>query len=372
MSPTKTIVFISAVIVALLIGWSSLLPPAIYSSAGWFALWVIIGIVVTFGIIKSRLWKNLPLFALHLSLLLMIVGGILTSTTSKHGTLYLFPSLTTDSFISENGKIERLPAPVTLLSFRTEYYPDLNAPKDYRSEVLIASSDTMHISMNHIGRYKNYRFYQNSYDEEGASILSVTYDPIGIPIVYAGFLLFAIGGLVYLIRNYLRLSLISLALLAVAYISLIVWLKMKNSGTDPVLPVLDSPWLSIHVSLVMVSYILLGITMPLALTGLLMPKKRERLMSTTMSIVAPGTYLLGLGIIAGAMWANVSWGRYWAWDPKETWALVTMLLYCLPMHRYFGLRKHPIATDIYLVFIFLSIIMTYLGVNYLPSLHAYN
>lgn len=137
------------------------------------------------------------------------------------------------------------------------------------------------------------------------------------------------------------------------------------------MPVLASPWLSVHVSLVMASYAILGFTMPAALSALLMPRHRRQLTSFAMSLLGPGTYLLGLGIITGAMWANVSWGRYWAWDPKETWALVTMLLYAVPLHRRLKLQTAPFACDLYLIFCFLSILMTYFGVNYLPSLHAY-
>lgn len=315
---------------------------------------------------------NIPLLLVHLSFLFIIAGGICTAISSKHGTLYLQPSSTTNSYISDDGKLEKLPAPVTLLSFTTEYYPDSGFPKDYRSEVLVANSDTMHISMNHIGRYKNYRFYQNSFDDQGGSILTVNYDPIGIPIVYAGFLLFATGGIAYLIRNYHTSTLVAFGFLLVTWLISVTWLRMKNSSMDPVLPVLDSWWLPVHVSLIIVAYIMLALTMPMAIAALLLPHKREQLLSNSIRLIAPGVYMLGLGIIAGAMWANVSWGRYWGWDPKETWALITMLLFSIPLHRCFRFRKHPKACAIFLILVFLSIPMTYFGVNYLDSLHAYN
>ncbi|MDE7097098.1 MAG: cytochrome c biogenesis protein CcsA, partial [Muribaculaceae bacterium] len=141
---------------------------------------------------------------------------------------------------------------------------------------------------------------------------------------------------------------------------------------SPVMPVLASPWLSVHVSLVMLAYSVLGFTLPVSVTALIVSSGRERLTTLSVALLAPGIFLLGLGIITGAMWANVSWGRYWAWDPKETWSLVTLLLYSIPLHRYFGMRRQPIFCCLYLIFAFLSIIMTYFGVNYLPSLHAYN
>lgn len=166
--------------------------------------------------------------------------------------------------------------------------------------------------------------------------------------------------------------LVVLAMLSASFLILVAWLGMKDPVMTPVMPVLASPWLSIHVSLMMVSYAVLGFTLPVALIALIKPDERERLTSFAITLIKPGTYLLGLGIITGAMWANVSWGRYWAWDPKETWALVTMLLYSIPLHSYFNMRRHSLTCDIYLIFIFFSIIMTYFGVNYLPSLHAYN
>lgn len=163
-----------------------------------------------------------------------------------------------------------------------------------------------------------------------------------------------------------------LGMLAASFLYLVAWIGQKDPVIGPVMPVLASPWLSIHVSLVMTSYAILGFTLPVAVNALLMPRLRGELTSFAISLLGPGTYLLGLGIITGAMWANISWGRYWAWDPKETWALVTMLLYALPLHRRLRLRSNPKVCHIYLILAFTSILMTYFGVNYLPSLHAYN
>ena len=147
---------------------------------------------------------------------------------------------------------------------------------------------------------------------------------------------------------------------------------MKDPVLSPVMPVLASPWLSVHVSLVMLAYAVLGFTLPVGVSALALPGQRERLASLAVSLLGPGIFLLGLGIITGSMWANVSWGRYWAWDPKETWSLVTLMLYSIPLHRYFRMRRRPIFCCIYLILAFSSIIMTYFGVNLLPSLHAYN
>ncbi|MDE5870821.1 MAG: cytochrome c biogenesis protein CcsA, partial [Muribaculaceae bacterium] len=166
--------------------------------------------------------------------------------------------------------------------------------------------------------------------------------------------------------------LVALGMAGASFLLLVAVLGMKDPVLSPVMPVLASPWLSIHVSLVMLAYAVLGFTLPVAITALLVSSQRDRLIRLAMSLLAPGVFLLGLGIITGAMWANVSWGRYWAWDPKETWSLVTMLLYSIPLHKYFRMQRLPIFCSIYLILAFSSIIMTYFGVNLLPSLHAYN
>ena len=639
MGRTEIIVFVSAVAVALMIGLSSLLPAEIYSSTIWHILWISIAAALISGIIMGRLWRNGPAFIMHIALLTMIAGGFCTSLFSRRGTLHLFPSQTADRFISSDGKMEKLPYAVTLLSFAPEYYPGMNFPKDFRSELKTASGDTMHISMNHIGRLGDYRFYQTSYDDQGGTVLTVTHDPAGIAVTYMGFLLFAIGGLAWLLRSagtarkgmrkpvvillflicagmgdahavpavdtrtadslatrqvlfngetvsfaafadrltykltgrgsvgqlppeafvaslikyreewskvpflkiknkglrealavdgkyasfaslydengeyipariyeggsgpldkdiialdekiallidlwsgelftplpsdsdrlrsdfsikseifYHRVNpvkvlficailtvalilltqilkknvpffpitallgltgifafawlwyisgsvplsatadimefvgicmillsgvaawrnesplLVALGMASASFLLLVAMLGMKDPVLSPVMPVLASPWLSVHVSLVMLAYAVLGFTLPVSITALALPSQRDRLVRLAMTLLAPGVYLLGLGIITGAMWANVSWGRYWAWDPKETWSLVTLLLYSIPLHRYFKMRRLPIFCGIYLILAFSSIIMTYFGVNLLPSLHAYN
>ncbi|WP_302314800.1 cytochrome c biogenesis protein, partial [uncultured Muribaculum sp.] len=112
-------------------------------------------------------------------------------------------------------------------------------------------------------------------------------------------------------------------------------------------------------------------TMLNGIVALAMKRERERLMAMSTVLLYPGVVLLGIGIFAGAVWANVSWGRYWGWDPKETWALITFLVYAVPLHTSIAKLRTPLNFHIYLILAFLTVIMTYFGVNLLPSLHAY-
>ena len=83
--------------------------------------------------------------------------------------------------------------------------------------------------------------------------------------------------------------------------------------------------------------------------------------------------LLAIGIFLGAIWANVSWGNYWSWDPKESWALITLMVYAIPLHQStIGILRRPICYHIYMVGAFMTVLITYFGVNYLlGGMHSY-
>ena len=148
------------------------------------------------------------------------------------------------------------------------------------------------------------------------------------------------------------------------------------------MPVLNSPLLSIHVSIIMIAYALLSLTFLCSITALFLktinPKviadKQIAAMKALSEIfLYPSITCLGSGIFIGAIWANISWGQYWSWDPKETWALITLMIYIVPVHTNIvpSLRK-PLIFHIYMAIAFLSILMTYFGVNYfLGGMHSY-
>ena len=84
----------------------------------------------------------------------------------------------------------------------------------------------------------------------------------------------------------------------------------------------------------------------------------------------PALTCLGFGIFIGAIWANISWGTYWSWDPKETWVLISFMVYAAPAHRSLATKTMPY--HVYMTFAFLTLLMTYFGVNYfLGGMHSY-
>ncbi len=151
------------------------------------------------------------------------------------------------------------------------------------------------------------------------------------------------------------------------------------SQMDPqmthLMPVLDSPLLTIHVSVIMMAFALLALTFIASLTALIFKKKADEMLLLSQLMLFPALTCLGFGIFIGAIWANVSWGTYWSWDPKETWALITFMIYAAPAHRFMASATTPRAMrgyHLYMALAFLTILMTYFGVNYfLGGMHSY-
>lgn len=199
--------------------------------------------------------------------------------------------------------------------------------------------------------------------------------------VYVGWAT-AFAGLLFVRRNTITLA---LAAVFAGIILFVANLNFMDSEITPLVPVLKSYWLMIHVSVITASYgffsisLLLGIISLffIAISGkngnLLLKKKVQELRIINEMSLHIGLYLLTAGIFLGAIWANESWGRYWGWDPKETWALITMIVYALILHaRFIPFLNSDYAFSAMAVIGFLSVLMTYFGVNYYTSgLHSY-
>ena len=148
-----------------------------------------------------------------------------------------------------------------------------------------------------------------------------------------------------------------------------------NPRITLLMPVLQSPLLSIHVMVIMISYTLFALITLNAIVNLIKIKTNSQFstLNSQLSTLTFALFLLTAGIFIGAIWANVSWGRYWGWDPKEVWALITMLIYSLPLHRAsLKIFQNPRFLNWYYIFAFLSVVITYFGVNFiLGGMHSY-
>ncbi len=164
---------------------------------------------------------------------------------------------------------------------------------------------------------------------------------------------------------------------------LVSMMGQSNPQITPLMPVLSSPLLSIHVCIIMLSYTLFAFIMLNSIAGLAVDLQKkdsesrqslsQQLMRNSHLMLYPAEFLLTVGIFIGAVWANVSWGRYWGWDPKEVWALITMLVYAFPLHRASLLWfEQPRHFHIYMILAFLTVLITYFGVNFfLGGMHSY-
>ena len=167
---------------------------------------------------------------------------------------------------------------------------------------------------------------------------------------------------------------------------LVAMLGGSSSQLTPLMPVLQSPLLSIHVMTVMCAYALFALQLLLGLHALVIMRKGkknsqlssveaplDKITALSQLMLYPAVFLLAIGIFLGAVWANVSWGNYWSWDPKESWALITLMVYAVPLHRAsISAFNRPRFYHIYMVSAFLAVLITYFGVNYLlGGMHSY-
>lgn len=186
------------------------------------------------------------------------------------------------------------------------------------------------------------------------------------------------AGMLFVRRSRLTLALSALFGGVVLFVSGLNWMDPQ---INPLVPVLKSPWLMFHVAVVVGAYGFFGVGCLLGLVNLVLmslgravPVQRIKELSIVneMSLWV-GLALMTTGTFLGAIWANESWGRYWGWDPKETWALITMVVYAVVTHLHLRPFRHYLwLFNLSSVVAFYSVLMTYFGVNYfLSGMHSY-
>ncbi len=165
---------------------------------------------------------------------------------------------------------------------------------------------------------------------------------------------------------------------------LVSHINQMDSQITHIMPVLSSPLLSVHVSVIMMSFALLSLTFICGLTAIILRLVRGRnaveldgqldsLALLSRLLLYPALTLLGVGIFVGAIWANVSWGAYWSWDAKEVWGLITLMVYAVAAHAAsVPFLRRSMGYHIFMTLAFLTLVMTYFGVNYfLGGMHSY-
>ena len=187
--------------------------------------------------------------------------------------------------------------------------------------------------------------------------------------------------LVFIIR--FRFPMLGIFALPLVFL-IIGYAAMQDRTVHELMPALKSNWLGFHVSTAIVSYGAFGVSFVLGIIYLLRERiktdgffgqhipDKEKLDLIAYRSVALGLLFLTLTIITGAIWAKRAWGSYWSWDPKETWSLVTWIVYAAYLHLRLNRKWGGKAAAIFAIAGFAAVIFTYIGVNtLLPGLHSY-
>ncbi|MGL4985646.1 MAG: c-type cytochrome biogenesis protein CcsB [Treponemataceae bacterium] len=165
---------------------------------------------------------------------------------------------------------------------------------------------------------------------------------------------------------------------------IIGYASMQNKAIRELMPALQSNWLSFHVSTAIISYGAFGVSFATSILYLIRSKMADsefnkknipsldKIDLITYRTVALGFLFLTLVIVTGAIWAERAWGRYWSWDPKETWSLVTWIIYALYLHVRLSRGWEGKPAALFAIIGFSCVIITYIGVNiFMPSIHSY-
>jgi len=190
------------------------------------------------------------------------------------------------------------------------------------------------------------------------------------------------AGLLFARRSAVTFALATLFAGLILFVSELNWMDPQ---INPLSPVLKSPWLMFHVAILMAAYGFFGVSFLTGFTNLTMMSvirkadiERQASSLRELSVINElslwtGLILMTIGTFMGAVWANESWGRYWGWDPKETWALITIIVYVMVTHLHLWQKRYNLwLFNLCSVVAFASVLMTYFGVNYfLSGLHSY-
>ncbi|MBR4563751.1 MAG: cytochrome c biogenesis protein CcsA [Paludibacteraceae bacterium] len=386
---------------------------------------------------------------LHIALIIMLVGACVTHFWGVQGEVHIRADKA-ETVTVRQSIIPSIHHSVSLFlwDFQIVYAGDVETPVDYVSQLRLLDRsrhtegermqvDEGEVRMNKPLKYHGWRFCQSDYDSDGLGVvLSYNYDPWGIGITYTGYalLLIAMIGFFFQPRTWFRTLLNKSVfgqrsgLYSVSFAVLIIVLAAVMTKVvtpkPPLQPVLQTPLLGIHVSVIMLAYTLFAVIMINGIIALVHigvkkingkmvndkmvndkmvndkmvndkmvndkmvndkmvndkmvnDKMVNSLMTLSQVLLYPALFCLTAGIFIGAVWANLSWGRYWGWDPKETWALITMFVYAAMLHLPLVLPKmkiknHEVLYHVLGIVAFLFVLFTYFGVNrLLEGLHSY-
>jgi len=337
----------------------------------WSFLTAIFFTMISLGIsvLSSIKTKNLSYILSHFGLFTILFGGFFGAPDFVEGQILIGKESPSQIAVSEKGNAFALPFEMTLKDFRIDYYEDGESPRQFTSEISFGDR-TLSTSVNHPCHYKGYSIYQADYDSAAMqySVLKVVKDP-WIFFVYLGIILLSASAILGIMRTWHGKKIVPIVILLAVIFTVVSVVKI-NFGC--LMPALRSFWFVPHLLIYMLAYSIMAISLVIGIISIISPKVNTDLPK---KLLASSSYLLILGMLCGAAWAKAAWGDYWTWDAKENWAAVTWLLTLLGSHFPTKQMKKSVLVLI-ISASFLSMQITWYGVNYLPSsnssLHTYN
>lgn len=337
---------------------------------------LIVGLTVLKNGLKIRSRGKIVATLFHLGLFITM-----TTATLGHADVQRLKMITrlgeTEWLAADRqGNVRKMPMAITLKHFIMETYDD-GSPKRFASEIeiLTRSGETLRstIDVNKPAKVDGWKIYQHGYDTKMGSasrisILELVRDP-WLPFVYVGIFLMLAGAVTMIVCSrwkHKRILTISTILL-LAFICVNLFMPEIHSKT--LMPALQSPWLLPHVIAYMFAYALMGAATVMAIYLLFFKKRAatDENYALTDSLVHVGLAFMTFGMLFGALWAKETWGHYWSWDPKETWAAITWIAYLIYIHyRKLPEQRNRLAFWM-LIGSFVLLQMCWWGINYLPS-----
>lgn len=334
----------------------------------WTFVVLLLLTILSLGFTSLADMKKKSYYALmsHAGLFLVLMGGVFGSSDCTDAHIKLYSDGSEEHMAYDKCKgVTPLPFSLSLKEFKTDYYEDGTSPMQYTSTLLIDGKEHR-TSVNHPCRHDGYRFYQSGFEAATGSysIIEIVRDP-WLPVVALGALLLAVSAFLNLKLTWRSWKILAAAL-ALAVIFGLISVSRIKFGT--LAPALRSMWFLPHLIVYMLAYSLMALSLIAAVASLMSDRVPVHLSGRLLSTASS---LMLIGMLCGAAWAKQAWGSYWTWDPKECWAAVTWLLTLAGSH----ISKKRLNL-LFTMLAFLSIQITWYGVNYLPSssqsLHTYN
>ena len=319
----------------------------------------------------------------HAGLFIILTVGTLGNADMRRVKMYAIEGEQEWRAVDEQQKIVELPLTIQLNKFIMEEWDDNSSgqhmPKRFASEVSITTKKGEKINavidVNKPISVEGWRIYQYDYDQSmGAdcdvSIFELVRDP-WMPVVYVGIYMLLAGAVLTFVislcrkgaslwpkRRVFRIAVACAGLFIILMYIYSIWSLL----TKPLVPVLQSSWFVPHIAAYMFAYALLGAATIMAIFG-----SKPSNIGGRDELVAIGWAFLTVGMLFGALWAKDSWGHYWEWDPKETWAACTWFVYLAYIHLRLRKPNNDTIARWTLIIAFVLLQMCWWGINFLPS-----